>query len=122
MKLTWESLYALSQDIFVFGAILLYIWACENRPLFEHGEKWHSLDLFWFLTFALLLLGVATLKEDHKPTGDLLNRDQTEEWKGWMQVMFLLYHYFHINEVYNAVRVMISCYVWMTVCSSPVLC
>ena len=45
---------------------------------------------------------------------DVLNRDQTEEWKGWMQFMFLLYHYYHAEEVYNSIRVMITCYVWMT--------
>lgn len=44
----------------------------------------------------------------------ILNRYQTEEWKGWMQFMFLLYHYMHAVEVYNAIRVMITCYVWMT--------
>ncbi|CAE7686170.1 RWA2, partial [Symbiodinium microadriaticum] len=31
-----------------------------------------------------------------------------------MQFIFLLYHYFHAEEVYNSVRVMITCYVWMT--------
>jgi hypothetical protein len=45
---------------------------------------------------------------------EILNRDQTEEWKGWMQFMFLLYHYYHAEEVYNAIRIMITCYVWMT--------
>ena len=45
---------------------------------------------------------------------DVLNRDQTEEWKGWMQFMFLNYHYFHAEETYNAIRIMITCYVWMT--------
>eukprot|EP00538_Stauroneis_constricta_P000205 CAMPEP_0119551752 /NCGR_PEP_ID=MMETSP1352-20130426/4924_1 /TAXON_ID=265584 /ORGANISM="Stauroneis constricta, Strain CCMP1120" /LENGTH=1017 /DNA_ID=CAMNT_0007597865 /DNA_START=161 /DNA_END=3214 /DNA_ORIENTATION=- len=45
---------------------------------------------------------------------EILNRDQTEEWKGWMQFMFLLYHYFHAEEVYNSIRIMITCYVWMT--------
>ena len=51
-----------------------------------------------------------------KPITDLalLGREQTEEWKGWMQFIFLLYHYFHAEEVYNSVRVMITCYVWMT--------
>jgi hypothetical protein len=36
-----------------------------------------------------------------KPIKDLtlLGREQTEEWKGWMQFIFLLYHYFHAEEV-----------------------
>ena len=51
---------------------------------------------------------------DVKACNDVLNRDQTEEWKGWMQYAFLLYHYFHAEEVYNSIRVMITCYVWMT--------
>jgi hypothetical protein len=49
-----------------------------------------------------------------KACNDLLNRDQTEEWKGWMQFVFLLYHYYHAEEVYNSIRIMITCYVWMT--------
>ena len=60
--------------------------------------------------------------------GKLLNRDQTEEWKGWMQVMFVWYHYFRAYETYNAVRIYIAAYVWMTgfgefcfVCCSPFL-
>jgi N-acetylneuraminate 9-O-acetyltransferase len=58
-----------------------------------------------------------TLEREVAPVDDrteILNRDQTEEWKGWMQFMFLLYHYFHAEEVYNAIRIMITCYVWMT--------
>ena len=31
-----------------------------------------------------------------------------------MQTIFLLYHYFHGVELYNPIRVMITCYVWMT--------
>ena len=31
-----------------------------------------------------------------------------------MQFMFLLYHYYHAEEVYNSIRIMITCYVWMT--------
>jgi len=45
---------------------------------------------------------------------EVLNRYQTEEWKGWMQFTFLLYHYMHAMEIYNGIRVMITCYVWMT--------
>ena len=31
-----------------------------------------------------------------------------------MQVLFLLYHYFNAREIYNAIRVFIAGYVWMT--------
>ena len=44
----------------------------------------------------------------------MLAREQTEEWKGWMQLMFLLYHYFAQGQLYNAIRVYIAGYVWMT--------
>jgi N-acetylneuraminate 9-O-acetyltransferase len=30
------------------------------------------------------------------------------------QVLFLMYHYFAASEIYNAIRVFIACYVWMT--------
>jgi len=43
-----------------------------------------------------------------------LQRDQTEEWKGWMQIMFLWYHYFEAKPIYNAIRLYIAAYVWMT--------
>lgn len=43
-----------------------------------------------------------------------LQRDQTEEWKGWMQVMFLWYHYFEVKPIYNVIRLYIAAYVWMT--------
>lgn len=31
-----------------------------------------------------------------------------------VQVLFLLYHYFNAREIYNAIRVFIAGYVWMT--------
>jgi hypothetical protein len=30
------------------------------------------------------------------------------------QVLFLLYHYFEAKEIYNAIRLFIAAYVWMT--------
>jgi hypothetical protein len=31
-----------------------------------------------------------------------------------VQVLFLMYHYFAATEIYNAIRVFIAAYVWMT--------
>mmetsp|Transcript_16399 Transcript_16399/g.24577 ORF Transcript_16399/g.24577 Transcript_16399/m.24577 type:complete len:982 (-) Transcript_16399:121-3066(-) len=34
--------------------------------------------------------------------------------KAGCSLFFLLYHYYHAEEVYNSIRIMITCYVWMT--------
>ncbi|KAL3822907.1 hypothetical protein ACHAXA_010690 [Cyclostephanos tholiformis] len=48
------------------------------------------------------------------PENEVLNHCQTDEWKGWMQLTFLMYHYTHATEIYNGIRVMTTCYLWMT--------
>lgn len=137
------SVYTLLSHSSVFGLILFYAYICEYHPPFAHADKHYDADLFFFLTFLLFVVSFFTWKRHDnkkalkaKDTGDvdfpatfnssarpvaeandkteILNRDQTEEWKGWMQFMFLLYHYYHAEEVYNAIRIMITCYVWMT--------
>jgi N-acetylneuraminate 9-O-acetyltransferase len=70
------------------------------------------MDTFWCMV-AMLVIACAMNVRRGKST-EVLNREQTEEWKGWMQFIFLLYHYFSAHEVYNSVRVMITSYVWMT--------
>ena len=39
---------------------------------------------------------------------------QTLEWKGWMMVFFLLYHYWDVKPAYNAVRVAVGAYLFLT--------
>ena len=118
-----------------FGAIMALFWVCDRTAFFERSGKHYSRDFFWFLWAALMMVGLASVRrcEQRAPsvgsggeaTGPLsqalasryakpLQRDQTEEWKGWMQVMFLLYHYFEAKELYNAIRIYIAAYVWMT--------
>lgn len=110
--MTPSSIRTLLKSGTQLGVILLYSWWCENAPLFPHASKHGNFDTFWFL--ALVFLGVSCLHVAPSINSDILNRDQTEEWKGWMQYIFLAYHYFHFEDVYNSVRVFISCYVWMT--------
>lgn len=44
----------------------------------------------------------------------ILNRDQSDEWKGWMQMAFVLYHFYRAAEVYNEIRVFVAAYVFLT--------
>eukprot|EP00878_Enallax_costatus_P021635 GHUV01022920.1.p1 GENE.GHUV01022920.1~~GHUV01022920.1.p1 ORF type:complete len:409 (+),score=95.11 GHUV01022920.1:422-1648(+) len=75
--------------------------------------QFYNRDLFLFLFVCLTCVALgSSLQPVRKEL--LLNRPQTEEWKGWMQVLFLLYHYFEAREFYNAIRIFIAGYVWMT--------
>ncbi|KAL1806755.1 hypothetical protein ACET3Z_029823 [Daucus carota] len=104
-----------------FGGLLIYYYLCDRTNLFGESKKSYNRDLFLFLYFLLIMVSAITsfkIHHDKSPfTGKsilYLNRHQTEEWKGWMQVLFLMYHYFAATEFYNAIRVFIAAYVWMT--------
>ncbi|OAY83872.1 Protein REDUCED WALL ACETYLATION 1 [Ananas comosus] len=112
---------ALLRAMSEFGAILIYFYLCDRTNLFAESKKNYSRDLFLFLYILLIIASALTsLKKHHDKSvfsGKALlylNRHQTEEWKGWMQVLFLMYHYFAAAEIYNAIRVFIAAYVWMT--------
>ncbi|GAB4818564.1 hypothetical protein N2152v2_005610 [Parachlorella kessleri] len=95
------------------GTILLWFYVADRTPAIAAGEKTYSRDLFLFLFVVLTAVAAGyTLRASRGPV--LLHRHQTEEWKGWMQVLFLLYHYYNAKEAYNAIRVFIAAYVWMT--------
>ncbi|CAL1538720.1 unnamed protein product [Lymnaea stagnalis] len=127
-------------SVVLFGAIMIYFYLSDYRKA-STGERTYSRDTFLFLVFLFFLVACCfTIK----PNADkILNsqlcskklrahctqissihsyfqwayfcpREQTEEWKGWMQVMFVWYHYFKAKEWYNWIRVYIACYVWMT--------
>eukprot|EP00756_Hemistasia_phaeocysticola_P005096 Hpha_TRINITY_DN13169_c0_g1::TRINITY_DN13169_c0_g1_i1::g.113705::m.113705 len=97
-----------------FGAHLLWYFVCDRTTLlFDNGKKSYSRDLFWFVYGILVVYSFVHSLEKNKQA-ILLNREQTEEWKGWMQILFLMYHYFEASEQYNAIRLYIAAYVWMT--------
>ncbi|KAH6825590.1 O-acetyltransferase family protein [Perilla frutescens var. hirtella] len=104
-----------------FGGILFYYYLCDRTNFFADSTKSYNRDLFLFLYLLLVIASAMTSVKKHNDKSPLsgksilyLNRHQTEEWKGYMQVLFLMYHYFAASEIYNAIRVFIAAYVWMT--------
>ncbi|KAK9696929.1 hypothetical protein RND81_08G005500 [Saponaria officinalis] len=104
-----------------FGLITAYFYICDRTNLLGDSTKNYNRDLFLFLYALLIIVSAMTSLKKHQDKSAFsgksilyLNRHQTEEWKGWMQVLFLMYHYFAATEIYNAIRVFIAAYVWMT--------
>jgi len=104
-----------------FAAIMGFLYLCDRTTLVAKGPKYVNKTAFWAVNGAILLLACFTIRGGKPSPNDPvdghvkpLQRDQTEEWKGWMQIMFVLYHYFAEAEIYNAIRMYIAAYVWMT--------
>ena len=92
---------------------MLWFYVADRTPALAAGPKEYIRDVFLFIFLVLTLVaGSYSMKQGRAPV--LINRQQTEEWKGWMQVLFLLYHYYEAREAYNAIRIFIASYVWMT--------
>ena len=104
-----------------FALIMGFLYLCDRTTLVAKGPKYVSPTAFWSVNAAILTLALFSMRGGEKKADEPvdahikpLQRDQTEEWKGWMQIMFVLYHYFAEAEIYNAIRMYIAAYVWMT--------
>ncbi|KAK5101104.1 hypothetical protein LTS08_004710 [Lithohypha guttulata] len=118
----------------VLVSILLYCWVADRTTLFEKSSKVISQALFTCIAGATLFANLFRIKQatafltqtlpqlksfQDSPSKDpgLLPRAQSEEWKGWMQIVILLYHYFGMSKVlwvYQIVRVLVGSYLFLT--------
>lgn len=109
----------------------IYCYVADRTMYFEKSPKVVDLGMFLFMMIIAFVAGLATLQSAQpqetkyqQSTSDttvprhmLLSRLQTEEWKGWMQIVILLYHYFGMSRVlwvYQLVRLLVASYLFMT--------
>jgi len=99
------------------AVILVIAYIGNNWPVSYPRNDNHDPTMFWVMNGGLFIAFLATLKHDKEASSrgvQLLSRPQTEEWKGWMQWAFIMYHYYRVYYVYNEIRLFVSAYVWMT--------
>ncbi|KAG1470371.1 hypothetical protein G6F56_002723 [Rhizopus delemar] len=106
-----------SQAFFVFGLCVIYMYFGDRTQMFGKIQKHFDATVFTIMMIVIGILGVSKLQ--HKTEGDqgFLNRHQTDEWKGWMQVIILVYHFCgasRISGIYNAVRILVAAYLFQT--------
>jgi len=68
----------------IFGSAILYLFLADRTSVFLKEQKQYSVWTFTALVLIALAIGLATTVRRDKDMG-FLNREQTDEWKGWMQ-------------------------------------
>ncbi|KAJ5038347.1 uncharacterized protein L3040_007213 [Drepanopeziza brunnea f. sp. 'multigermtubi'] len=108
----------------VFGLVLCYCFYADRTQIFDKGHKLFQHSQFLIACLVVIIAGVLSIRKNREPAGgtkiqdlDFLSRDQTDEWKGWMQFIVLFYHYTHASQhlgIYQIIRLFIAAYLFMT--------
>ncbi|KAJ7783700.1 O-acetyltransferase [Mycena maculata] len=92
----------------VISVSIALIYSADRTALWLKEKKSYSPLTFAGLCLVLLAVGLGTVKRGDKDLG-FLNREQTDEWKGWMQGSAS-----RISGIYNPIRVLVAAYLFMT--------
>ncbi|XP_077970440.1 N-acetylneuraminate (7)9-O-acetyltransferase-like isoform X2 [Styela clava] len=108
---TLELIIALSK----FTIIMMYFYICDRTNIFMKGNKHFTNARFFLPLLYISLLGLFGIISTSQTA--LLNRDQTDEWKGWMQLIILIYHMSGASvnvPIYMHIRILVAMYLFMT--------
>ncbi|XP_049269076.1 N-acetylneuraminate 9-O-acetyltransferase [Rhipicephalus sanguineus] len=112
---TSESpLQGVLQQLSRLGLIMAYFFVCDRTNFFMRENKYYT-HLNFFLPVAYVFALGLFFTEETQQT-QVLHRDQTDEWKGWMQLVLLVYHMTGASQVlpvYVHVRALVSAYLFL---------
>jgi hypothetical protein len=89
----WKSRDDFCRAQMQVAGILVLAWCGNNWPKSYPRDDNENAAMFWLMNAVITIAAVATMK--HDPNGSshgvqVLSRNQTEEWKGLMQWVFIM--------------------------------
>jgi hypothetical protein len=125
-----RAIASIIAPIATIAVVLCYCFFADRTQLFGKVQRLYNRSEFLSLCGLALLFGLATIRKSREtparknsndgfaPTSQsFMNRDQTEEWKGWMQAIILIYHWTGASEelwIYVVVRLLVAAYLFLT--------
>ncbi|KAI4283549.1 MAG: hypothetical protein L6R38_002079 [Xanthoria sp. 2 TBL-2021] len=115
----------------VLSVVLTYCALADRTQLFDKTQKHFKYLEFFGLCAVVLVLGLLSVRPtlDKKPPAcdalsrpqsaepPFLSRDQSDEWKGLMQFIILIYHYTGASSVlgiYQVIRILVASYLFLS--------
>ena len=120
----------ITRAITVLALAISYCYYADRTPLFNKIQKQYMDKEFMSLCAVIIILGVVSIRRSEtaphngsatqpamgKRDEFALSRQQTDEWKGWMQFIILIYHYTGASKVlwiYKIIRLLVASYVFL---------
>ena len=108
-----------------------YCYYADRTQLFNKVQNQYNTTEFSLLCVFTLKLGVLSIrrsttgplqKTPHSsiqqvPDEPYLSRHQTDDWKSWMQIIILIYHYTGASKVlcvYEIIRLLVASYIFLS--------
>ncbi|XP_072399865.1 N-acetylneuraminate (7)9-O-acetyltransferase [Diabrotica undecimpunctata] len=114
LPLTSNNYLFLFKTISKMTLIIAYFFICDRTNFFMKENKYYSEFSFWLPIGYITVLGLFFMEESK--FNKVLHRDQLNEWKGWMQIVILVYHVTGASKVLLInmhIKVLISAYLFL---------
>ncbi|CAH8440767.1 unnamed protein product [Schistosoma rodhaini] len=107
--------YELTSALSKFGAIMMYFFICDRTILFMKANKRYTNLSFFLPTIYCFVLGLFFSGPTERSQVNHL--DITREWKGWMQLYLLIYHFtdsYRVTPIFMSARLVVSSYLFLS--------
>ena len=94
--------------------IISYFYICDRTNLFMKENKYFTPINFWLPVLYITVVGIFFNEESSFTV--TMHRDMTDEWRGWMMMIILVYHYTGASQsvpIYMQVRLCISSHLFL---------